>query len=95
MTSSSTDLKVWVKEAVAEEGAFRVTVSENDIVDDLKDVIKIKQELQGPASKLQIKAAEDGEPLPANTEMSSIDAGHKMERPIFFTQPAGKLIFKP
>jgi hypothetical protein len=97
MTTSSTDLKVWVKEAGAEGTAFRVFVPSDAIVDDLKKAIKKEQELQGPASNLQIKA-EGGDSLDEELNVAAIvqtGVGQVKAKPFFFTQPPGKLAFKP
>ena len=96
MTTSSTDLKVWVKETEHNRSAFRVTISGDAIVDDLKKAITNEAKLDCAASKLKIKASEDGDALDEELNVAEIssetEVGKRKAKPFFFTQPPGKLV---
>jgi hypothetical protein len=98
--SSSTDLKVWLKEEGAEGTAFSVFVRDAADVDELKDAIKnkIPGRVACDAPDLQIKENEGGDSLEEDQSVAVIiqtGVGQGKATPFFFAQPPGKLIFKP
>ena len=78
---------IWVKEAGDEGSAFKVAVSSTADVDDLKDAIKKKAELNCAAFKLQIKENENGQAHKVGKKISDITSDNNDENPIYFCQP--------
>jgi hypothetical protein len=89
MFNSSHPVMIWVK--ASGDDAFRVSISENAIVDDLKDAIKKKMGnllLNCDAPKLAIAATEDGDSLRPGLLISTLFCGYSEDNPIHFRKPA-------
>ena len=89
MTNSSSDKMIWVKEVGDEAAAFRVFVSPNAIVDDLKDAIKNKMVLTygAPLLKIKIKTGENYEVQGVGKAISDFAEGKTDADPIYYSQP--------
>eukprot|EP01006_Ploeotia_vitrea_P036621 TRINITY_DN66042_c11_g1_i4.p1 TRINITY_DN66042_c11_g1~~TRINITY_DN66042_c11_g1_i4.p1 ORF type:complete len:669 (+),score=-51.18 TRINITY_DN66042_c11_g1_i4:110-2116(+) len=97
-TSSAVgEIKVWVKEFGTEAAAFRVSVSKNAIVDDLKDAIALKMKLDVAAPVLKIKIKKDAETTTNENEyeevkkmrtlVTEISDKNPEDNPIYYSLP--------
>jgi hypothetical protein len=89
MSTSLNVAMIWVK---GSGDAFRVSVSDNAIVDDLKKAIKKEMEFTFGAPELVIAATEVEVPLKPSLLISTLTNGNSEEYPIYFRKPAKDVI---
>ena len=89
MTNSSSDKMIWVKEVGVEAAAFKVSISPNADVDDLKKAIKNEMVLTYAASKLtiKIKTGENYDVQGVGKAISDFTEGKTDTDPIYYSQP--------
>ncbi len=77
---------IWVK--ASGDDAFKVSVSDNADVDDLKKAIAKEMKFTFGAPKLVIAATEDGDSLRPSLLISTLICGYSEDNPIYFYKPA-------